>query len=94
MRFVVATGRSSSTLRDRKLKVYCQPSLLIIDESSDIPIERLGANLFVQLNSRRYEKGAMIMTSNEPFSNCAEFFGDQVIASVILPRVLHHALPA
>jgi len=51
-----------------------------------IPIDRLGANLFFQLISRRYEKGAMIMTSNQPFSNWEEVSGDQIIASAILDR--------
>jgi DNA replication protein DnaC len=75
-----------------KLKHYCQPKLLIIDEIGYIPIDRLGANLFFQLISRRYERGAMIMTSNQPYSNWGETFGDQVIASAILDRVLHHAI--
>lgn len=77
---------------DDKLKQYCQPKLLVIDEIGYIPIDRLGANLFFQLISRRYERGAMIMTSNQPYSNWGEIFGDQVIASAILDRVLHHAI--
>lgn len=77
---------------DDKLKQYCQPKLLVIDEIGYIPIDRLGANLFFQLISRRYERGAMIMTSNQPYSNWGEIFGDQVIASAILDRVLHHSI--
>ena len=97
--FITAQGLITSLARahaenrlDDKLKFYCQPKLLIIDEIGYIPIDRLGANLFFQLISRRYEKGAMIMTSNQPFSNWGEVFGDQVIASAILDRVLHHAI--
>ena len=74
------------------MKFFCQPKLLIIDEIGYIPIDRLGANLFFQLISRRYEKGAMIITSNQPFSNWGEVFGDQIIASAILDRVLHHVI--
>jgi DNA replication protein DnaC len=87
----LARAHHENRLED-KLKLYCQPKLLVIDEIGYIPIDRLGANLFFQLISRRYERGAMIMTSNQPYSNWGEIFGDQVIASAILDRVLHHAI--
>ena len=61
-------------------------------ESGYLPIERLGANLFFQLISRRYEKGPMILTSNQSFGNWGEVFGDQVLATAILDRVLHHSV--
>ena len=41
-----------------------QPKLLIIDEIGYLPLERLGANLFFQLVSRRYERGSILITSN------------------------------
>jgi DNA replication protein DnaC len=47
--------------------------------------------LFFQLVSRRYEKGAMILTSNRSFSPWNEIFGDLVIATAILDRLLHHS---
>ena len=74
-----------------KLKTFCLPQLLIIDEIGYLPIERLGANLFFQLISRRYEKGPMILTSNQSFGSWGEVFGDQVLATAILDRILHHA---
>ena len=76
---------------EEKLKQLSQFKLLIIDEIGYIPIDRLGANLFFQLISRRYEKGSMILTSNQTYANWGEIFGDPVIASAILDRVLHHA---
>jgi len=75
---------------EEKLKQLSQFKLLIIDEIGYIPIDRLGANLFFQLISRRYEKGAMILTSNQAYANWGEIFGDPVIASAILDRLLHH----
>lgn len=76
---------------EQRLKLYCQPKLLVIDEIGYIPIDRHGANLFFQLISRRYEKGSMILTSNQPYSNWGDIFGDRIIATAILDRVLHHA---
>lgn len=51
-------------LEDR-LKLLSQPQLLIIDEIGYLPIDRQGANLFFQLVSRRYERGSIIITSNQ-----------------------------
>jgi DNA replication protein DnaC len=76
---------------EERLKFYCQPKLLVIDEIGYIPIDRHGAHLFFQLVSRRYEKGALILTSNRSFSQWNEIFGDPVIATAILDRILHHS---
>ena len=77
---------------EERLKFYCQPKLLIIDEIGYIPIDRHGAHLFFQLVSRPYEKGALILTSNRSFSQWNEIFGDPVIATAILDRILHHSM--
>ena len=81
---------AENRIEDR-LKFYCQPKLLIIDEIGYIPIDRHGAHLFFQLISRRYERGAVILTSNRSFSQWNEIFGDPVIATAILDRILHHS---
>ncbi|NJL18248.1 MAG: ATP-binding protein [Nitrospira sp.] len=75
-----------------KLKLYTIPRLLIIDEIGYLPMDRTGANVFFQLISRRYEKGPMILTSNQSFGAWGEVFGDRVLATAILDRVLHHAI--
>lgn len=77
---------------EEKLKTYTVPRLLIIDEIGYLPIDQAGANLFFQLISRRYEKGPVILTSNQSFGSWGEVFGDRVIATAILDRVLHHAI--
>jgi DNA replication protein DnaC len=77
---------------EEKLKMYTVPRLLLVDEIGYLPIDRVGANLFFQLISRRYEKGPMILTSNQSFGAWGEVFGDRVIATAILDRVLHHAI--
>jgi DNA replication protein DnaC len=86
----LAKAYAENRIEDR-LKFYCQYKLLIIDEIGYIPIDRHGAHLFFQLISRRYERGALILTSNRSFSQWNEIFGDTVIATAILDRVLHHS---
>ena len=77
---------------EEKFKTYTVPRLLIMDEIGYLPIDQAGANLFFQLISRRYEKGPVILTSNQSFGSWGEVFGDRVIATAILDRVLHHAI--
>jgi DNA replication protein DnaC len=77
---------------EEKLKLFTVPRLLVIDEIGYLPIERTGANLFFQLISRRYERGPMILTSNQSFGAWGDVFGDRVIATAILDRILHHAI--
>jgi DNA replication protein DnaC len=77
---------------EERLKLYTVPRLVIVDEIGYLPIDRAGANLFFQLISRRYERGPMILTSNQSFGSWGEVFGDRVIATAILDRILHHAI--
>jgi DNA replication protein DnaC len=77
---------------EEKLKLYTVPRLLVIDEIGYLPIDRQGANLFFQLISRRYERGPIILTSNQSFANWGDVFGDRVIATAILDRLLHHGI--
>ena len=51
-----------------------------------------GGNLFFQLVNARYEKGAMILTSNRGFAEWGDIFGDSVVATALLDRLLHHAV--
>jgi DNA replication protein DnaC len=75
-----------------RLRYLCRPALLIVDEVGYLPLEPGGANLFFQLVNARYEKGAMILTSNRGFADWGEVFGDNVIAAALLDRLLHHAV--
>lgn len=77
---------------EERLKLLGQPQLLLIDEIGYIPIDRHGASLFFQLVSRRYERGAIILTSNQSLGAWGEVFGDPVIATAILDRLLHHSI--
>lgn len=76
---------------EEKLKLLSQPRLLIVDEIGYLPLERSGANLFFQLVARRYERGSILLTSNQSLTGWGEVFGDTVIATAILDRLLHHS---
>ena len=76
---------------DDKLKTLSKYKLLIIDEVGYLPIEKESANMLFQLINKRYEKCSTIITTNKPFSEWGELFGDSMIANAILDRLLHHS---
>ncbi len=74
-----------------KLTEFCKPRLLIIDELGYLPFERRAAHLFFQLVNRRYEKGSLLVTTNQRVSEWGIVLGDEVLATAILDRLLHHS---
>ena len=76
---------------ERQLQQFTCPKVLIVDEIGYLPLDREEASLFFRLVARRYEKASMILTSNKGFVDWGEVFSDQVIATAILDRLLHHA---
>jgi DNA replication protein DnaC len=90
---VEALGRAEREGRlAERIRAYARPALLIVDEIGYLPITAGGANLFFQLVNARYERGAMILTSNRGFAEWGEVFGDPVVATALLDRLLHHAV--
>lgn len=72
------------------IKHYLKYSLLIIDEIGYLPIDKETSYVFFQLIAARYEKRSTILTTNQPFSKWGDVFGDNVIASAIIDRLVHH----
>lgn len=73
-----------------RLRTLVFPSLLVVDEIGYLPISRTGAMLFFQLMSRRYEHASTVLTSNKGFEEWGEVFGDEVMASALIDRLVHH----
>lgn len=86
----LARAEREGTLRER-IRFLCRASLLIVDEIGYLPISAGNGNLFFQLVNARYERGAMILTSNRGFGEWDQVFGDNVVAAALLDRLLHHA---
>jgi DNA replication protein DnaC len=76
-----------------KLESLARLDLIIIDELGYLSLSNQTSKLFFQLVSKRYEKGSIILTSNKPFEEWGEIFNDDVVASAILDRLLHHCYP-
>jgi DNA replication protein DnaC len=76
---------------ETRLRLYLRPKVLIVDEVGYLPLDPLGATIFFQLISARYERGSIILTSNKSYTDWGIVFGDQTIAAAILDRLLHHS---
>jgi hypothetical protein len=63
----LAKAERDGMLRER-IRYLCRPALLVVDEIGYLPITPGGGNLFFQLVNGRYERGAMILTSNRGFA--------------------------
>lgn len=74
-----------------RLQAPARPKLVILDEMGYFPLDRLAAQFLFQLVSRRYGKTSLIITSNKSYGEWGDIFADQVLASAILDRLLHHS---
>ena len=87
----LAKADREGRLRER-IRYLCRTQVLIIDEIGYVTLGAAAGNLLFQLVNARYERGAMILTSNRGFSEWGQVFGDPVIATALLDRLLHHAV--
>jgi DNA replication protein DnaC len=75
----------------KKLQDYINPDLLILDELGFKALPAYSAQDFFDVIAKRYEKGACIVTTNKNFENWGEIFTDNIMASAILDRIVHHS---
>lgn len=77
----------------RRLARYLKPSLLVVDELGYLPIDKQGSDLLFQVISGRYERGSLLVTTNQNFKHWGKIFNnDTTVASAIVDRLLHHAI--
>ena len=72
---------------NRRMRIYLAPKVLVINEMGYLPylpLDDLGARIFFQLVSARYQRGSIILTSNKSY-------GDP--ESLVAP-LDHYQLPA
>jgi DNA replication protein DnaC len=76
----------------RKIKEYLNPDLLILDELGFKKLPHYAADDFFEIIDKRYEQSSCIITTNKPFEQWQDVLGDNVLASAILDRIVHHSI--
>ena len=79
------------SLVSKRLRRYLTPRLLIVDEIGYTKLAEEQANALFELVRSRYEQGSTIFTSNTSFSEWGHLLGNEVLATALLDRLLHHA---
>jgi DNA replication protein DnaC len=74
-----------------RMRRYLAAQVLVIDEVGYTKLTEEQANLLFALVRDRYEQGSIILTSNTSFSEWGALLGNEVLATALLDRLLHHA---
>jgi DNA replication protein DnaC len=75
----------------QRLRRYLSPRVLVIDEVGYAKLTAEQAHHFFALVAERYEKGSIILSSNTSFAEWGPLLHDEVLATALLDRLLHHA---
>lgn len=76
---------------ERRLLRFTSPDLLIVDDLGLRPLEHDEPIDLYEIIKRRYERGSIVMTSNRALEEWHPLFGDDLLASAAMDRLLHHA---
>jgi DNA replication protein DnaC len=69
----------------------CKVDLLVLEDLGMKHLPPTAAEDLLEIFVRRYEKGAVILTTNRPMEDWGQVLGDTAAAGAILDRFLHHA---
>src|SRR5256885_45962 len=75
----------------QRLRRYTTPSVLVIDEVGYTKLSPGQAHHFFELVTARYEPGPITLPSHTGFSEAGRLLGDEILATALLDRLLHHA---
>jgi DNA replication protein DnaC len=76
----------------RKLKLYTEPSLLVIDELGYLALDQQTSNLFYQVVSARHsQKRSTMITTNTTFSDWGNILHNTTIAAAIADRLVENS---
>lgn len=84
-------AQESASARQRRLRRYAQPELLVVDELGYLSYDNRFADLLYEVVSARYEKHATLLTTNRPFSEWGELFPNATCVVTLVDRLTHCA---
>jgi DNA replication protein DnaC len=82
-------SRDGHNALQRRIKVYCTPDLLVIDELGYLSYDNRYADLLFEIVSQRYQKKPIVLTTNKPFSEWSQVFPNAASVVVLVDRLVH-----
>jgi len=86
----LAAQQTSGSL-NRRLRRYCNPQLLVIDEAGYLSYDNRYADLLFEVVTRRYEQRSVVVTTNKPFAEWSEIFPNAACVVTLVDRLVHRA---
>ena len=86
----LAAQKSDTSLRSR-LRRYCQPRILVIDEVGYLSYDARYADLLFEVITRRYEQNPIVLSTNKAFSEWNEVFPNAGCVVTLVDRLVHRA---
>lgn len=87
----LAGGRADGSY-ERRLLGYLRPDVLILDDFGLKPMRPPGSEDLYEVIDGRYQRGAIILTTNRAFDEWSELFDQPVLASAAIDRLAHGAV--
>jgi DNA replication protein DnaC len=84
-------GQETARALDRRLRHYCRPQLLCIDEIGYLAYDAHAADLLFQIVTKRYEQKSIVLTTNLAFRDWHTIFPNASCAVGLIDRLTHHA---
>jgi DNA replication protein DnaC len=75
----------------RRLRRYCHPELLVIDEVGYLSSTSKHADLLFEVVTRRYQQKSIILTTNKAFKEWNEVFPSSGCVVTLIDRLVHKA---
>ncbi len=84
-------ARDSDASLSRRLRRYCNPTLLAIDELGYLSYDTRYADLLFEVVTRRYQQRSTVVTTNKPFGEWGQVFPNAGCVVTLVDRLVHKA---
>lgn len=84
-------AQDSATALSRRLRRYCNPSLLVVDEVGYLSYDPRAGDLLFEVVTHRHEQRALVLTTNRPFAEWDQVFPNATSVSALVDRLVHRA---
>ena len=84
-------AQDSTAALNRRLRHYCRPTLLVVDELGYLSYDSRYADLLFEVVTRRYQQRPTVITTNKPFAEWNQVFPNATSVVTIIDRLVHKA---